>query len=123
MKNPLEFLKECNRILKKKGVMLLTFPPFYSFFGGHSVKPFHYLGEKTAISITNLIRNKKIKSYSHMFGDWGLYKLRIRDVKKMINKSGFKIEKIWVRYSPLNFSKIPLLNDFLSWNVHFLCKK
>src|SRR3989344_7842710 len=63
IKNPLFFLKECERILKSNGVMLLTFPPFYSLFGGHSVKPFHYLGEKIAIKITNKLKNKNIKSY------------------------------------------------------------
>ena len=123
IRNPLFFLKECERILKSRGVLFLTFPPFYSPTGGHSVKPFHYLGEKLAIKLANKIKGKNIKSYEKMFGDWGLYRLKIKDLKNLVRKTNFKIKDVWVRYLPINFSKIPLLNEFLAWHIHFLLYK
>jgi len=49
--------------------------------------------------------------------------LKLSDVEKLITISGFKIKKEWVRYSPINFTKIPFLREVLSWQVHFLCEK
>ncbi len=121
--NPLFMLKEINRVLDKDGKLILTFPPFYSPVGGHTFKPFHYLGERMAIRINNLLRKQDVKFYWNAYGDWGLYPLRIADVGRLLNKAGFKIVDKWTRYFPINAAKIPVLNEVLTWHVNFLCEK
>ena len=117
------FLGEINRILKDSGTLILTFPPFYTPVGGHIFKPFHYFGEKLACKLTSYFKNHTANSYGTAYGSWGLYILKLSDVEKLITISGFKIKKEWVRYSPINFTKIPFLREVLSWQVHFLCEK
>jgi len=121
--NPLGLLKEINRVLDDGGRLVLTFPPFYSPFGGHTFKPFHYLGEKMAIRINNLIRKQNVKSYSTAYGNWGLYPLKISDVENLLKKSGFTINDKWVRFFPINIAKIPFLNELVTWHINFLCEK
>ena len=123
IKNPLFFLRECERILKPGGLMFLSFPPFYSPHGGHSVKPFHYLGEKLSIKINNKLRKTQITKYEKMFGTWGMYKLKIKDVKNIIKKTNLEIKNTWVKYSPINFAKIPFLDEILTWHVCFILHK
>ncbi|MBW2981156.1 class I SAM-dependent methyltransferase [Candidatus Woesearchaeota archaeon] len=125
VKNPRPMLNEIFRVLKDKGTLILTFPPFWSPLGGHRYKPFHLLGEKLAIKIHNTFLRgyKKVKSYETTYGSWGLYPLKIKDVSSLLLASNFKIQDKWVRFSPLNFAKIPIFNEFLTWHVCFLCKK
>ena len=96
--DPLQLLFEIDRILKPKGYLYLSFPPFYSPAGGHQFSPFHYLGERLAISI--FTRRKKYAqrewverylsfsptSYTTSFGSWGLYRRTITWAKKEIKK-------------------------------------
>ena len=127
---PNKLLDECNRILKPTGTLYLTFPPFYSLPGGHKFKPFHYLGEKIAVKMLNKFNkkevskvNRKITSYATAYDTHGLYVLKITDVKNLLSKSKFVIKTSWIRLSPINFSKIPILNEFLSWHINFIAKK
>lgn len=122
IKEPKTMLSEIKRVLKPDGWLYLSFPPFYSPIGGHSVKPFHLFGEKFAIKITKMLKIKNIKSYETMYGNFGLYKRTIRGVKKLLKEQGFEIRDIWARFLPINTAKIPLLNEFLTWHVCFLCK-
>ena len=121
IKHPENMLFEIRRVLKPGGFLYLSFPPFYSPIGGHSVKPFHFLGEKLAIKITNAVKKRNIKSYDSMHGDFGLFRRTIKSVKKLLRKQGFEIKGIWTRFLPLNTAKIPFLNEFLTWHVCFLC--
>jgi hypothetical protein len=56
-------------------------------------------------------------------GAWGLYPLTIRSVKKMVDHAGFTIKDQWTRYSPMDVSRIPLLNELLTWHVSFRLEK
>ena len=123
IKNPKNMLSEIKRVLKSNGYLYLSFPPFYSPVGGHSVKPFHFLGEKISIKITNFLKKKNIKSYETLHIKFGLYKRTIKDVKKLLIHQGFEIKNIWTRFFTINTTKIPFLNEFLTWHVCFLCKK
>ena len=122
IKDPKKMFLESKRVLKFGGYLYLSFPPFYSPVGGHNVKPFHYFGEKFAIKLTNFFMNKNYTTYENFWGAFGIHIRTIKSVKKMLLENNFKIKNMWTRFSFLNFSKIPVLNEFLTWHVCFLCE-
>jgi SAM-dependent methyltransferase len=116
---PMALLKEIRRVLVPGGLSYLSFPPFYSPLGGHQFKPYHLLGEGLAIRLSGF----NCQGFSTCFGDWGLYPLTIREVKRMVQVVNFSIEDISVRFLPLNVARIPVLGEFLTWHVQFLLRK
>jgi ubiquinone/menaquinone biosynthesis C-methylase UbiE len=121
IKNPDSLIKEIKRVLTDRGMCYLSFPPFWSPVGAHQFKPFHYLGEKTAIKLSRKYYHVRSYRYDDVYGK--LYKRTIRQVKQLIKNNKFKIKAISTRMSPINFAKIPILNEFLTWNVEFLIEK
>jgi ubiquinone/menaquinone biosynthesis C-methylase UbiE len=123
---PDAMLSEIKRVLKKGGYLYLTFPPFYSPVGGHRFKPFHLLGEKIAVKMTNLLQKEHYESYATMYkrdyGTYGLHKRTIRGVKKMLKKK-FIVQDYWARFMSINTAKIPLFRELITWHVDFLCRK
>jgi len=123
---PEKMLYEIRRVLKPGGYLYLSFPPFYTPIGGHELKPFHLLGNKISLKIYNFLHNKKIKSYENFYvreyATYGLHKRTIWGVKKLLKNKGFKISHIWTRFFPINTANIPLINEFITWHVCFLCK-
>ena len=122
IKSPEEMLVEIKRVLNPGGYLYLSFPPFYSPVGGHGLKPFHLLGEKISIKMTNFFKKRDIKSYDTLYVNFGLYKRTIKGVKKLLLQQGFEVEDIWTRFFSINTAKIPFLGEFLTWHVCFLCK-
>jgi ubiquinone/menaquinone biosynthesis C-methylase UbiE len=131
---PMLLLEELYRILKPDGYIYLSFPPFYSITGGHSYAPFHYLGEKTAVLLSKIrkrVFKKKIfgkveslgESYSSAYDNWGLYRITIKEAKRLIRSSGFMVIDQSTKWLPFNFSNIPLIGEVLTWHVQFLLKK
>ena len=119
--HPENLVSEIKRVLNKGGVCYLSFPPFWSPVGAHQFKPFHYLGERAATTLARKLYHTKSYAYDDVYG-----KLKIRkigQVKKWILKSGLEIKSITTRMSPINFAKIPLINELLTWHVEFLVKK
>lgn len=116
-------LSEINRILKEGKFCYLSFPPFYSPVGGHQYKPFHLLGERSAIYFTKLLKKIEVKDFKNSYGNWGLYPMTISKVKRLSQESNFRIINITTRFLPMNFAKIPVLGEFLTWHVEFLLKK
>jgi SAM-dependent methyltransferase len=125
--DPNDLLKEIRRILKDDGRVYLSFPPFYSPVGGHQFSPFHWFGEKPALWIYNTRTQKKglpkVGSYSKIAGDWGLYVLTIKKVQGLIQKAAFLPVSQTTRWLPVNFSRIPVLGELLTWHVQFILKK
>lgn len=122
LKEPKKMLLEIRRILKKEGICYLSFPPFWSPVGAHQFKPFHYLGEKTAIKLAR--KFYKVRSYSSYGDEYGkLYIMAISKAKKLIRESGLKIIGISTRHFPVNLAKIPFFNEFLTWHVEFLIQR
>jgi 2-polyprenyl-3-methyl-5-hydroxy-6-metoxy-1,4-benzoquinol methylase len=117
------FFEAINRNLKKNGLLYLSFPPFLSPIGGHHTAPFHYLPDKFAIYLTNKIKKRKIQSYEKMFGEWGLYKTSIGDIKKIISSNGFKIIQIRSRFMPNLYNKLFSKFDLLNWHCEIIAKK
>jgi len=119
-------IKEIRRVLKPKGYLYMSFPPFYSPVGGHFLKPFHLLGEKLCLKIYNWLKKDNIKSFATMYdrnyGNYGLHRTTIRKAKKMLKDNEFIISSTWTRFSPVNTAKIPFLNEIITWHVCFLGK-
>lgn len=134
LKDPKILLDELARISKPGGYVYLSFPPFYSFWGGHSYAPFHYFGEKRAVKFskfTNRLFKRKIfnsdiyigNSFEKAYDNWGLYPLTIKKAKNELKNSNLIIVDQSTKWMPINFSKFNLLNEFLTWHVQFLLVK
>lgn len=123
LKEPKKMLLEIRRILKKDGICYLSFPPFWSPFGAHQFKPFHYLGEKTAIRLAR--KFYKVRSHSSYDDEYGrLYIMTISKAKRLIRESGLKIIGVSTRHFPINLAKVPFFNEFFTWHIEFLvCRK
>ena len=121
VRNPDLLIKEIKRILKKGGRCYLSFPPFWSPVGSHQFKPFHYMGEKIAVKLSRKVYHVKSHRYNDQFGK--LYIRTIRQVKKLILSNNMKIKYMSTRMSPINFAKMPILNELLTWHVEFLIEK
>jgi ubiquinone/menaquinone biosynthesis C-methylase UbiE len=132
---PLTLLREIHRVLRANGLVYLSFPPFYTPIGGHHFSPFHLLGERIALKMNwtrTLFRNRQWLqerypeipgSYALAFGDWGLYPLTISRVEKLLHELPFQVIERSTRWSPLDFSSIPLLRELITWHVQFLLLK
>lgn len=124
--DPKKLIENIYESLNENGKLYLSFPPFYSIGGGHQLKPFHYLPDSLALWLGKRLKriSEAVTSYKNLAGNWGLYKLKISNIKKILEESGFIIRKYKPRY--FNFfdtTKIPILNDFLTWHVEFYCVK
>jgi ubiquinone/menaquinone biosynthesis C-methylase UbiE len=123
---PDELLSETWRVLKPGGNLYLSFPPFYSLamIGGHNFKPFHFLGERKAISIVNRIYKTDFRDYATCYDTWGLYPLKISEVKQLILGAKFEILDMYTRLSVVNTARFPgILKDLATWHVCYIAKK
>jgi SAM-dependent methyltransferase len=118
-----QLILEINRVLKKQGICYLSFPPFFSPVGGHQFKPFHMFGEGFAVTLSKFIYRLNVESYNTSYGNWGLYPTTIQKVLKLVKHNNFKIIDITTRFSPLNFAKVPVFNEILTWHVEFIVQK
>jgi SAM-dependent methyltransferase len=115
-----EFLKEAFRCTGD-GCLLLTFPPYYSLLGGHSLKPFHLLPEKLAILIGKKLGriDKSVESLE----DISLFPLTISKAMEIIKKVGFKIVALDSRYTSSFFCRFHILREFLVPHCMFLLQR
>jgi SAM-dependent methyltransferase len=117
IEKPEALMESIRRNLKIGGSLYLSFPPFYSLFGGHKVKPFHYLPEMIAVRIAKTLGKfpRERNNYADMYGTWGLHKRTISQVKDLLHCNGFRIVEIKDRWSPIH--KI----DIFSVHTQFFC--
>jgi len=127
IENPIYMMQEIKRVLKGNGYLYISYPPFYSPYGGHYFSPFHLVGEKTAIKLSKKIfRNVPdgVTNYSNCWGEGrGLFRRTIRSVKILLSEYDFVIDLVWPRFlMKFNIAKIPILNEVLCWHVCFICR-
>ena len=135
VKEPEELVKEMVRTTKPGGYIYLSFPPFYSPVGGHHFSPWHLFGEKVAVwafskrkwhvnqNWTDEQYDFKTNSFERAFGNYGILKLKIRQVRAIIYREKLRVLDQSVKYLRFNASLLPLIGDFLSWHVQFLSRK
>lgn len=128
-------LHQMARVVKPGGFIYLGFPPFYALNGGHSLAPFHYLGEKAAVRILNWKRRKRVQTgrwgnkrrvvvtgYSNLFAEYGLTLTTVSHMDWMISQTGLEVLERSTKYSPINLSGIPVLREVLNWHVQYLLR-
>lgn len=133
--NPRILISEILRITKPEGFVYISYPPFYSPNGGHQFAPFHLFGERFAIWYfsrfkqisnsdwrDNIISNNP-NSFDNAFVSWGLYRLTVKKIVGLLKEFPVKVIDYSTKYSPINFSKIPIINEILTWHVQFLFQK
>jgi len=121
---PRKLLAEVVRLLRPGGWCYLSFPPYYSPWGGHQFAPFHLLGEGPALRLYRLRhRDASDISYAKAFGSWGLYKRTIKGTRRLLGEFPLQVRDISSRWLPVNTAKWPVLGEFLTWHVQFLLQK
>jgi hypothetical protein len=92
--------------------------------GGHTFKPFHFLGERVAVSMSNALHHENIEDYAHAYGEkGGLFPLTIGGVALLAKSAGFYAEDIYTRMSRINTARWSWpLADLLTWHVCYLLK-
>lgn len=133
--SPEILIYEALRVLKTKGFIYISFPPFYSPVGGHQFSPYHLFGEKIAFYLSykkkmyrespwiENVSNKSKNKYSSAYGNWGLYPTTISQVRRIFGNLPVRSVKQATRYLAIDISRIPLLGEFLTWHVQFLYQK
>lgn len=135
--DPAQALREIRRILVPGGICYLSFPPFYSWRGGHEYAPYHYLGERAALRIVGRGAEKyhpdrlqeiyqvseTPDSFAGIYTDWGLYVMTVNKARQLIAQTPFTLLDMSTRYMPLSFIRWPLVGEVLTWHAQFLLRK
>lgn len=137
IQDPAQALREIRRILVPGGICYLSFPPFYSWRGGHEYAPYHYLGEKAALRIVGRGAEKyhpdwiqeiyqvseTPDSFAGIYADWGLYVMTVGKAQQLIAETPLTLLDMSTRYMPFSFIRWPLLGEVLTWHAQFLLRK
>jgi SAM-dependent methyltransferase len=129
---PRLLLGETSRVLRKGGFLYLSFPPFYSLYGGHQFSPFHLLGERLALTLASrrfrhtpgtwLHERYPVPpvSFARAYGSWGLFPMTIRQARQLTVSLPFVIKSQSTRWLPFDISHIPIVGEVFTWHVQFL---
>lgn len=118
VKNPKKTMEESLRILKKNGLLIVQFTPYYSFTGHHLYRytklPIQFLPNQLAKKIVYSSKiNNTMRTHDQI---WELYstlnKLRISEFQNMTKDLKKIEEKFIIKYPDLFEINIPLINLF-----------
>ncbi len=135
VREPEVLLAEIYRLLRPGGVAYVSFPPYWSPPGGHEFTPYHYLGERLALRLvarrrvvagwvkTMYASNDEARSFEDLYAGWGLYRMTIGKMRRLIAAGDFTCEDMSTRYMPISFIRWPVLNELLTWHAQFLLRK
>ena len=114
--------KEIKRLLKNDGIAYIMIPPWFSFHGGHSIKPFHIFSFPVAKALKKLFFNKNIEGDS--YSDIGLYPLTFDLIHKAILRSELKIVKtLDTHFKQHWITKVPYLREIMIPSAVFIVTK
>lgn len=131
---PERLLAEVARVLRPRGYCYLSFPPFYSPLGGHQFAPFHFLGERAAVSLYGGTRGRRDlgwraqlvsqgAGYATAYRSYGLHRMTIRRGCALARTSGLELVDLSARFLPVNTARWGVLGEFLTWHVQFLLRR
>ena len=116
-----KMISECYRLLKDDGLFYLSFPPYYSPVGGHSISPLHYIPGKFPLWLykrQNIGNDPAFRKY------YGLVVTTLGSVERMIKGKFVVVQRRARVFDFLTpFLKIPLLREFISHHVEFFLVK
>ena len=114
-------LDEIFRVLRNGGFGYFVIPPWYSFHGGHHLKPFHILPFNLAKFLRNIFFKMKFEENS--LDEAMLFKITYQKMYRMIKDSGFKLIDTKDTHLRLHFlTKIPVLREFTIPAIAFIVK-
>lgn len=116
-----KMITECYRLLKHGGLFYLSFPPYYSPVGGHSISPLHYIPGKFPLWLyrkMNESNDPRFRKY------YGLVVTTLSSVEYLL-RDLFVVVALKARVfgflTPL--LKIPFLREFVSHHVEYFLEK
>jgi SAM-dependent methyltransferase len=128
--DPARILSEFYRVLKPGAIAYISFPPYYSFRGGHRYSPFHYFGKQMAVKIKGRTSEPKwIKmiypSHTDEVGreTWDLNQMTIAKFNTLLSHTNFKGFNISTRYFPVSLIRWPIIGEILTWHAQYLLRK
>src|SRR3989338_8006202 len=111
--------KSIANIATENSLIYISFPPFYSLMGGHSISPLHYLpGNLPFYIYKNFYRQTQSS-----FKNYGLVKTTLRSAENII-KNNFDIIDIKPRFftSIKPLIKIPILREIIAPHIEFFLR-
>lgn len=122
VRDPAGLLDEMIRVTKKGGLIFACYTNWLSPWGGHETSPWHYLGGSLARRIYEARYGKKPKN---VFNE-SLFALSINKILKLLKNRNVNVLDLSPRYYPAWAKivvKIPVLREFITWNLAILVKK
>ncbi|MFX1519454.1 MAG: class I SAM-dependent methyltransferase [Promethearchaeota archaeon] len=114
-----KLLHEFQRCLSPNGILYLSFPPLYSFVGGHTIRPFNILPS----SLSKLI-SRRARRILRDGPPWLSKPCTIAEILSLVKALGFEIIVIEPRYLPFSsFVKIPVFRELLVQMCQLLLRK
>jgi SAM-dependent methyltransferase len=117
LSKPERFLSQAHQLLKKDGVLYLSWTNWLSPWGGHEFSPFHYLGPRLGTRLYDCFFGTKRPRIHTPYVD--LFPTSIGQTIRFIREeSNLAIKTVSPRYYPEAglITKIPLVREFLTWN-------
>jgi SAM-dependent methyltransferase len=133
--SPARLLEEVDRVLAPRGFAYVSFPPYWSPVGGHEFSPYHYVGERLAMRLARRRATPpewvhrvqqapdRPRTFENLYRGWGLYRMTIRRMRRLLASSRFDLVDVSTRYLPFSFVRWPLLGELLTWHAQFLLRK
>lgn len=123
VRNPLRLADEMSRVVRLGGLLVLTFTPWLSPWGGHETSPFHYLGGERAIRIYT-------RRYGHPPKNQvgrNLFRASVGSAMTWARREpDLTVLEARPRYYPLwlrGLAQVPGVREVLLWNLWLVCRK
>jgi SAM-dependent methyltransferase len=114
-----KLLREFHRCMSTDGMLYLSFPPLYSFVGGHTIRPFNML----PLPLSKLI-SKKTKRILRDGPPWLSKPCTIASTLALVKALKFDVVAMEPRYLPFSsFIKLPVFREILVQMCQLLLRK